>query len=138
MVGLKNFEGDPTKSLNPTTYGCFFDMYIWLTTPTFTFNDWNLEVVWSFIDALTMMVNGRSWLSSFWSHELISGSILLLLIPFDGMFMVELIWVLTYPSKVFQVVYPCLPFSPFQWTFLPFEGFQFLTFLKRLFKRLVF
>ena len=82
-------------------------MYIWPTAPTFTFDDWKLEVLWSFINALTMMVDGWSRLSSFRSHELIGSLVLLLWIHFDAMFIVELIWVITYPSEVFQVVYPC-------------------------------
>ena len=57
----------------------------------------------------------------------------LLWMTFDGMFIFELIWVITYPSKVFQVIYHCLPFSPFQWPFSPFEGLCFLTFLMSLF-----
>ena len=68
----------------------------------------------------------------FWSHELTSGWIFLLWIPFDGMFIVELIRDITHPSKVFQVVYPCLSFSPFQWPFSPFKGLWFSTFIMRL------
>ena len=107
-------------------------MYIWLTSPTFTFDDWKLEVLWSFIDDLTMIVDGWSFLSSFLSHELIGGWIFLIWIPFDGMFIVELIWVITYPLEFFQVVHHRLFFSPFQWPFSPFEGFWFLTFLMSL------
>ena len=40
-------------------------MYIWLTLLTFTFDDWKLEALWSFIDVLTMMGDGWSFLSSF-------------------------------------------------------------------------
>ena len=72
----------------------------------------------------------------FLSHELIGGWIYLLWISFDGIGIFYLIWVVTYPSEVFQVVYLCLPFSPFQWPFSPFEGFWFLTFIKRLFSKL--
>ena len=71
----------------------------------------------------------------FWSYELFGGCICLLWIPFDGMFIVELIWVFTYPSKVFQVVYHCLPCSPFQWPFSPFKGLWFFTYIMRLFSQ---
>ena len=30
-------------------------MYIWLYAPTFTVDDWKLEVVWYFIDAFIVM-----------------------------------------------------------------------------------
>ena len=39
--------------------------------------------------------------------------------PFDCMFMINLFWVSTYTSEVFQLVCDCLPYSPFQWTFYP-------------------
>ena len=40
-------------------------MYIWITTPTFAYDDSRLEVVWYFIDALIIMVGYWSSLSSF-------------------------------------------------------------------------
>ena len=40
-------------------------------------------------------------------------------IPFDGMFIVKLIRVSTYPLEVFQLVCHYLSFSPFQWHFSP-------------------
>ena len=52
----------------------------------------------------------------------------LLWIPFASMFIYELIWVITYPSEAFQVLYPCLPFSPF-------KRLLFLTFPVRLFSQ---
>ena len=110
-------------------------MYIWLTVHTFAFDDWKLEVLWSFIDALITTVDGQSCLSSFWSHELIGGWICLLWIPFDSMSIVGLISVITYPLEAFQVVDLCLLFSPFQWPFSPFEGLWFLTILMNLFSR---
>jgi len=94
-----------------------------------------VEGAWSFLDDLIMIVGDwYSW-SSFWYHQLIGGWIRLRWIPFDGMFMVELIWFFTYPSKVFQVVYHCLPFSPFQWPFSPFKGLWILTSLMSLFSQ---
>ena len=54
-------------------------------------------------------------------------------IPFDGMFMIKLIWVYIYPLEVFQMVYHCLPYSPFQWPFHPNLGLWFLTSLMRFF-----
>ena len=84
------------------------------------------------------MVDGWSFLSSFWSHELFGGWIFLLWIPFDGILIFELIWVITYPLEAFQVVYSCLPFSPFQWPFSPFKGWWLLTFIMRLFSQLLY
>ena len=40
-------------------------MYIWLTARTFASDDWRLEVPWSFIDALALMVGYWSSLSYF-------------------------------------------------------------------------
>ena len=57
-------------------------------------------------------------------------------IPFDDMFMIELIWVFTYPSEVFQLVCHCLPYSPFQWPFHPNLGLWFLTSLMRFFHKI--
>lgn len=59
-----------------------FYMYIWLTAPTFTPDDWKVEVVWYFIDALALMNGNWYSLSSFWYHELIGGWIFLLLDSF--------------------------------------------------------
>ena len=56
-------------------------------------------------------------------------------IPFDGMFMIELFWVSTYPSKVLQLVCDCLPYSPFQWPLHPKLGFWFLTSLMRFYSQ---
>jgi hypothetical protein len=71
----------------------------------------------------------------FWYHELTGGLIFLLWIYFDGISILELSWVTTYSSKIFQVVYHCLPFSPFQWPFSPFEVFSFLAYLMSLFSQ---
>ena len=46
-------------------------------------------------------------------YEFFGGLIYFLLDYFDGMFMIDLFWVSTYPSKVFQLVSYCLPYSPF-------------------------
>ena len=54
-------------------------------------------------------------------------------IPFDGMFIVELFWVSTYPSEAFQLVCGCLPYSPFQWPCHPNLGLWFLTSLMSFF-----
>ena len=84
------------------------------------------------------MVHGWSSLSTFIYYELIGGWIFTLWIPFDGMFIVELNWVFTYPSEVFQVVYHCLPFSPFQWPLVIFYYYNeiiFITFFSKMFMR---
>ena len=110
-------------------------MYIWLDAPTFSYDDWRFEVVLSFIDALDLMVGYWSNLSSF---DIISSLVVdyaLYWIHFDGMFIFELIWVSTYPSKVFQLVYDYLPYSPFQWPFHPNLGLWFLTSLMRFFSQ---
>ena len=52
--------------------------------------------------------------------------------PFDGMFMIKLCWVSTNPSKVFQLVYYCLPYSPWKWPFHPNLGLLFFTSLVSL------
>jgi hypothetical protein len=54
-------------------------------------------------------------------------------IHFYGMFMLDLFWVSTYPSEVFQLVSYCFPYSPFQLPFHPNLGLWFLTSLMRLF-----
>ena len=46
-------------------------------------------------------------------------------IPFDGMIIIKLIWVFTYPLEVFQLVCHCLPYSPFQWPCHPNLGLWF-------------
>ena len=45
-------------------------------------------------------------------------------IAFDGMFMIEVFWISTYPSKVLQLICDCLPFK---WPFHPNLGLSFLT-----------
>ena len=104
-------------------------MYIWLTAPNFAFGDWRIEVVESFIDALDLMVG--CWYNIY-SFDIISYFLVdstCYSIPFDGLFIVELFWVSTYPSKVFQLVCDCLPYSPFQWPFHPNLWLWFLTYL---------
>ena len=51
------------------------------------------------------------------------------------MFMIELFWVTTYLSEVLQLVFDCLPYSPFQWPFHPNLGFWFLTSVIKLFSQ---
>ena len=53
-------------------------MYIWLITPNLSFDDWKIEVMWSFMDSLSMMVDGWPSLYYFLSHESIVGLIFLL------------------------------------------------------------
>ena len=115
----ENSKGPLPKFLNPNTYGGFLVMYIWLTAPTFSPDDWRLEVVWSFIDDLTLMVGDWYNLFSFDIMSYFGGWFDFYWIPFDGVFIVELIWFFTYPSEAFQMVCHCLPYSPFQWPFSP-------------------
>ena len=63
----------------------------------------------------------------FWYYEFFGGWFYFLLDYFDGMFMIELFWVSTYPSEVLQLVYDWLPYSTFQWPFHPNLGLLFLT-----------
>ena len=44
-------------------------MYIWLPSPTFTFDDWKLEVLWSLIDALSLMVDLSYPLLILWVNQ---------------------------------------------------------------------
>ena len=69
--------------------------------PNLSFDDWKLEVMWSFIDALSMMVDGLPFLSYFLSHESIGGWIFLLLVLLYGMIIVGSNWFNTYPSEAF-------------------------------------
>ena len=66
-------------------------MYIWLIAPTFASYDWMLEVVLSFIDALDLMVGYWSNLSYFDIMSYLVVEYTFYWIPFDGMFMIELI-----------------------------------------------
>ena len=52
-------------------------------------------------------------------------------VPSDGMFMIELFWVSTYPLEVLPLVCDCLHYSRFQWPFHPNLGLLFLTSLMR-------
>ena len=115
----------------------FLVMYIWLTAPTFASDDWRLEVVWYFIDALALMVGYWFNLSSFDIMSSLVVEFTFYWIPFDGMFMIELFWVSTYPPEVLQLVCDCLPYSPFQWPCSSFEGFLFFTFIVRLFSQVL-
>ena len=108
-------------------------MYIWLTAPTFSSGDWRIEIVLSFINALALMVGYESNLSYFDIMSYLVVDSTLYWITFDGMFMIELFWVSTYPSKVLQLVCDCLPYSPFQWAFHPSLGFWFVTYSIGLF-----
>ena len=110
-------------------------MYIWLIALIFASDDWRLEVVWSFIDALDLMVGYWSNLSSFDIMSYLVVYFTYYWIPFDGLFMVELIWVSIYPSEVLQLVCDCLPYSPFQWPFHPNLGLLFLTSLMTFFSQ---
>jgi hypothetical protein len=110
-------------------------MYIWLTAPTFAYDDWRIEVVLSFIDALALMVGDWHNLSSFDVTIYLVVGFSFYFIPFDGMFLVEPIWVFIYPSEVLQLVCDCLPYSPFQWPFHPNLGFWVLTSLMILFSQ---
>ena len=88
-------------------------MYIWLTSPNFASGDWRIEVVLSFIDALDLMVGYWSNLSSFDMMIYLVVDSSFYWIPFYGMFIVELFWVSTYLSELFQLVCDYLPYSPF-------------------------
>ena len=103
-------------------------MYIWLASPIFASDDWRVEFVWYFIDALALMVSYWSSLSSFDIMSYLVVDLTCYWIPFDGMFMVELILVFTFPSEVFQVVCHCLPISPF-------KGLWFLSSIMRFFHK---
>ena len=63
-------------------------MYIWLIYPTFASDDWRLEYVWSFIDALALMVGYWSKLSSYDIMSYLVVDFNYYCIPFDGMFMI--------------------------------------------------
>ena len=59
--------------------------YAYMTNcSTFTSDDWRLEVVWYFLDALIVIVGDWYSLYYFWYHELIGGWIFLLLDSFWG------------------------------------------------------
>ena len=63
-------------------------MCIWLIAPNISFDDWKLEVMWYFNDALSMMVDDWPWISFNYPHESIGGWIFLLLMIIDGMIIV--------------------------------------------------
>ena len=126
---LENSKEPLPKILNPITYGGF--RHVYMTNCSYFYFQW--LKAWGFVIFHWFFDFDGWWLTLhilFWSYELIDGWNFLLWIPFDGMFIVELIWVITYPSESFQVVYPCLPFSPF-------EGLWFLTFLMILFSQVL-
>lgn len=87
----------------------------------------DLKLWLSLIDALDLMV---SYWSNISSYDIMSSLVVeftFYWIPFDCMFMIDLLWVSTYPLEVFNwfpIDYPC---SPFQWLYHPNLGLWFLT-----------
>lgn len=110
-------------------------MYIWLTAPLFTFNDWKIEVLWSFIDALTVMVDGWSCLSSLWSHDLIGGWNLLTLNIFlwYGQYWTHLSYHVPLISLLNGV--SLSPLFTLPMTLFTLQGVVFFTFIMRLFSQ---